>query len=442
MVLRSLSLRMVLMTGGLVAAGLVAVWLFITAVAVSEIEHGFNARLHGLLDSFSSSLEFDDGHHVMDPVDSAPAFDRPGSGMYGHVEWSDHTMAWSPSFWRSALVSTQPWDEKRALLLWQRQTSATGPWRVAGRDVLLAGDAGMTHVEVALDHAATALAIAALRRRLAGAFALFGVFIVALVAVQVTYGLAPLRQLSGVVAAMRAGRRGAQLGTVPSEVQPLMGEIEALVEQNRATVERARNHVGNLAHALRTRLSILRNALASGDLDVAREELAAAEAMVQHHLGRARAAALAGSTAENVAAGAAAQRLADTLERLHDRPLLIEVEGDTEAAVRCDRNDFVEMLGNLMENACKWAASRVLVTIRLGADRAVVVVADDGPGLTAAEAERVLARGVREDERVPGSGLGLSIVRDLATLYDGSIELGRSRLGGLEARLTLPLASG
>jgi signal transduction histidine kinase len=438
--LRSLSLRMVVMTGSLVAVGLVAVWLFITAVAVAEIERGFEGRLRGMLDSFSSSLEFSDGKHLMDPIDFDPGFARPGSGVYGHVEWSDRTLAWSPSFWRSALVSTQPWNERRAETLWREQIRPGGPWRVAGRDLLLAGDVGMTHVEVALDHSGTAAEIEGWRRRLAGAIALFGVFFVAVVAMQVTYGLAPLRQLSEVVANIRAGRRGTQPEGLPREVQPLMGEIAALIEQNRATVERARDHVGNLAHGLRTRLAILHNELASGNLAAAREELAAAETMVQHHLARARAAALTGATAEDVAVGTAAQRLADTLERLHQRPLLIEVTGDTEVEVRCERNDLVEMLGNLMENGCKWAASRVEVSIRRDGESVVVAVGDDGPGLAAPEAERVLARGVREDERVPGSGLGLSIVRDLVTLYGGSIELGQSHLGGLEASLTLPVA--
>jgi signal transduction histidine kinase len=439
---RSLSLRMVVMTGSLVAAGLVAVWLFITAVAVAEIERGFKARLDGMMDSFASSLEYSDGKHLMDPIDSDPGFARPGSGIYGHVEWSDGAVAWSPSFWRSAPMAAGPWEPRRAEALWKAQTAPGGPWRVASRELLLAGDAGMTHAEVALDHSGTAAEIEGLRRRLAGAFALFGMLFLVVVALQVTYGLAPLQRLSEVVADMRTGRRGTQPEGLPRELEPLMAEITALVEQNRATVERARNHVGNLAHALRTRLAILHNALAAGDMKVARAELAEAEATVQHHLARARAAALAGSAAEDVAAGKVAQRLADTLERLSARPLLIEVEGDTEAAVRCERDDLVEMLGNLMENACKWAASRVRVSIGRDGESVVVAVGDDGPGLADAEAERVLARGVREDERVPGSGLGLSIVRDLARLYGGRIELGRSDLGGLEARLTLPVSAG
>ncbi|MBN8891717.1 MAG: ATP-binding protein, partial [Rhodospirillales bacterium] len=202
--------------------------------------------------------------------------------------------------------------------------------------------------------------------------------------------------------------------------------------------------VGNLAHALRTNLAVLRNALDSGDRPAAAHQLATAERLVQHHLGRARTAALAGAAATELPLRAVVEDIATALERLFaDRAIDIEVLGDPALRVRCEHADLSEMLGNLMENACKWARNRVRVEVGAAPGRVFARVEDDGPGLPPAQLDAVRARGARLDEAVPGSGLGLAIVTDLATLYGGGLELSAAPppMGGLAACLWLPAAA-
>jgi signal transduction histidine kinase len=253
-----------------------------------------------------------------------------------------------------------------------------------------------------------------------------------------------LRGLKSAVAELRMGKAFGVLRGLPSEVRPLVIEISALVRQNRATVDRARNHVGNLAHALRTRLAITRNALDQADISVARQEITEAENLVQHYLARARAAALTHSAAMTVPLLEVGDALAVALRRLFaDRGLTILTEGDRGVSVQCDRDDLMEMLGNLMENACKWARQTIRVTVSAMDGMARVTVSDDGPGLPAALIDAVLRRGNRLDEAQPGTGLGLSITAELVRLYGGQIELiSPGPDGGLAVSLSLPRGNG
>jgi signal transduction histidine kinase len=275
-----------------------------------------------------------------------------------------------------------------------------------------------------------------------GTFAVLGAGLVGGVAGLAVWGLAPLRRARRALAQVRAGKRERlSAGSAPAEIAPLLEEIDALVAQNRATVERARAHVGNLAHALKTPIAVQRIALdaAAPDLATARAQAAAMERLVQHHLTRARAAALSGAAAAEAAPFAVAGEVARALRRLFaGRGLEIAVAGDANARVPVDQQDLAEMVGNLLENACKWARTRV--ELRVGREGAGVIVSvtDDGPGLSAEEREAVVARGARLDEATPGSGLGLAIVRDLADLHGGGLELAAAEGGGLLARLRLP----
>jgi signal transduction histidine kinase len=257
----------------------------------------------------------------------------------------------------------------------------------------------------------------------------------------VVQGLSPLRRVSRALAEIRDGRRERLAIAAPSEIAPLVAEVDALLVANRATVERARSHVGNLAHALKTPLAVLRNALdrTSPDVEAARAEASSLERLVHHHLARARVAALASSSAADASPLAIAEEVGGALRRLFGaRDLLIEVDGDPGTRVRVDPQDLAEMLGNLMENACKWARQSVSVTVATDGTSVVVSVGDDGPGLPEDRRDAVLGRGVRLDERTAGSGLGLAIVSDLAALHGGGVEISRSSKGGLLARLRLP----
>jgi signal transduction histidine kinase len=206
-------------------------------------------------------------------------------------------------------------------------------------------------------------------------------------------------------------------------------------------VERARAHVGNLAHALKTPLAVQRTALDPSSLDtrLAREQTRAMELMVQHHLSRARGAALAGAAATDAAPVEVAQEIAMALRRIFaNKDLDIDIVGDETLRAKVDRQDLMEMLGNLLENACQWAQHQVTASITQGSRTLLITVTDDGPGLTSKDYDAVLARGVRLDEAKPGSGLGLAITRDLVTLYGGTLSLQEARGAGLSVQITLP----
>jgi signal transduction histidine kinase len=301
-------------------------------------------------------------------------------------------------------------------------------------------------VQVAGSREATIRELSGLRRGLALAFGLLGAGLVLGVAAQVVWAMRPLREARAALAAVRAGERERLGLAAPAEIAPLVEEVDALIAQNRATVERARAHLGNLAHALKTPTAVLRNALdgvSGSGTEAAREQVAEIEGILRHHLARARASALAGSAAGAVGVRAVAEEVAAALRRLQaEHPIRIEVTGDDALRVGADRQDLVEMLGNLMENACKWAASRVELQVAAAGPTVLIEVEDDGPGLPEGQARATaVARGVRLDEAVPGTGLGLAIVSDLAGLHGGRLVLAPgARLGGLRARLELPAA--
>lgn len=445
---RSLTVRLALLTGAWVACGLVAAWLLVAGSASTYIETSFNTHLTGLLDAVVAGAELDSsGHPVLARAVSEPRLDEPYSGVYWQIDGPGGAIATSRSLWDQT-IPERPISEPGV-----RLRSVRGPngqhLRLAERDIVLPESGTGLHVRVAMAHDAVYHDVDRLRHGLAAGFAVLGVGLVAGTVLEVSLLLAPLRRLRRALAGLRAGRNRTLGVHAGAEVAPLIAEIEALVAQNRATVERARGHIGNLAHALRTDLAVLHNALEAGDLEAARAQVASAETLVAHHLTRARSGALTGATAEDVPLLATADEVAGALRRLFAaRELSIEVAGPEGLRARCDRQDLSEMLGNLLENACKWAASRVRLDATEVDGMARIAVADDGPGMKPEEMPRVLARGVRLDEAPPnadpsgrgpsGAGLGLAIVADLAGLYGGALNLEAAEPHGLRAVLTLP----
>jgi len=262
----------------------------------------------------------------------------------------------------------------------------------------------------------------------------------------VRHGLSPFTELRERLASVRDGRARRVDGHYPSEVQPVVDDLNALLDLRDQTVKRAIAKAGDLAHALKTPLAVLAHeaevadGAGQGELAaVMRQQIERMRRQMDYHLAHARAAASGAAPGAHCSVLPSAEGLARTLLRLHaDRGLSIEVEADAAHVVRVEREDLDEMVGNLLDNACKWARSRIVIASASSGPAIVITVDDDGPGLEASMREAVLQRGVRADEAAPGSGLGLAIVRDLAELYGGSIALGPSPSGGLRARLQLP----
>jgi len=440
----SLTRRLALLAALWVAAGLGVTGWFVVRLTEEQIEIAADARMTSLMDAVVAAAALDPvrGPILVRAV-SEPEFDRPLSGHYWQMSAQGGLVATSRSLWDQRLPAPRPDAEPRNEdILGPRYE----PLRLLERKVQLEARFGTPRfqtvtVQVAVTRVPTDVEIGRLQKGLVLAFLGLGTGLVAVVALLVVWSLAPLRRAQEELVEVRAGTRQHVDLTVPSEIAPLVREIEALIEQNRATVDRARTHVGNLAHALKTPIAVLRNALEREELPAARAQAAMLERLVQHHLRRARAGALAGAAGSEASPMAAAQSLATALRRLFSaRGIAITVLGRDSARSRADPQDLTEMLGNLMENGCKWAVSKVEARVLPGATGMIrIEVEDDGPGLAEGQDAAALARGVRLDEAAPGSGLGLAIVADLAGLYGGTLTLNRgARMGGLRAVLELP----
>ncbi|RDV02129.1 sensor histidine kinase [Undibacter mobilis] len=435
--------------------------LLVTGIVLSSlyrqtVERSFDRRLGVYLRTLVAD--------VASPADDRfpqalgePLFELPLSGWYWQVTRLDSgkpDLRASRSLWDGGL----PHLEAKGVAAapdGSRQGYVTGPedqrLRLVERNIDL-GEEGQYLVAVAGDAAEITDDVRAFDRALLATFSILAAVLLLTTMFQVRFGLAPLKRITDSLAAIRSGNAERLAGDFPVEIAPLARETNALIEANKGIVERARTHVGNLAHALKTPLSVMVNEAAArpGDplADKVQEQAAIMRDQVARHLERARIAArvtVVGSVTEVLPV---VEALARTMEKIHrGRGIAIEVRTENSGApdairFRGERADLEEMLGNLIDNACKWAASRVAIEVmREGAgeaQRVRVVVDDDGPGLTPAEREQVARRGRRLDESKPGSGLGLSIVVELAGLYGGELKLGSAPIGGLRAELTLP----
>lgn len=277
------------------------------------------------------------------------------------------------------------------------------------------------------------------------ALLILGLGLVVAVFLQVQIGLRPLYGLRNEIADVRKGKAARIVHSYPLEIQPLAEQVNRLLDHNQETVERQRTHVGNLAHALKTPLSVMlaEAGTQQGQLpDIVRKQTEIMKAQVDHHLRRARAAARAQLLGERTPIAEVLDEMAVMLERVFEwKNVEIDWRAPDELGFRGERQDLQEILGNLMENACKWSKRRVRISAgATGLGQMVVVVEDDGPGLPAEQREAALQRGMRMDETTPGSGLGLSIVVELTRAYGGRITLSDSDMGGLKVLLELPTA--
>lgn len=333
-----------------------------------------------------------------------------------------------------------------------RRGYATGPderrLRIVER-VIDTGDQGVYLVQVAATTEEVDQTITTFQYSLLATFLVLALALIGSTLFQLRYGLRPLRRLREGVASIRKGEAERIEDDFSSDLSPLANELNLMIAANRDVVERARTQVGNLAHALKTPLSVVVNEAGAepGPLaDKVKEQAALMRDQVAFYLDRARAAARAGSIGVATDVAPTIDALLRTFRKIfrdHD----IVLDGDIPASLRFkgEKQDLEEMVGNLVDNAGKWSGGEVMVSVTLQvADQShtqsffTVIIDDDGPGLAEDKREAATRRGQRLDESKPGSGLGLSIVTDLASLYGGSLKLDQSPLGGLRAQLQLP----
>jgi signal transduction histidine kinase len=451
----SLALRLFLW-----ATGWTVVILIITGIALSTlyrhaVERSFDRRLDVYLRTLVADVASpEEGADKYPQSIGEPLFELPLSGWYWQVTRLDtkspevHS---SRSLWDSNLPRLP--DDKSAAAAEYRQGYAQGPeeqdLRMVERNIDLGND-GRYLIAVAGDASEIDDETHSFDRAIGFTFAALTVALLLTTALQVRFGLAPLTRISESLAAIRSGRAERLEGEFPVEIASLARETNALIDANREIVERARTHVGNLAHALKTPLSVIVNeAAARGNDPLAHKVLEQTDIMrdqVARQLERARLAARSTVIGTLIDVPPVVTALARTMEKLHRaRDIAIDIDVPAHARFRGEQQDLEEMIGNLVDNGCKWALSRVAIEVMADPppssglkSRVRIIVDDDGPGLSPAERERVAQRGQRLDETKPGSGLGLSIVVELAGLYGGVLTLGTAPIGGLRAELALP----
>lgn len=447
---RSLTVRLVAIAVLWIAAALVAGGLLLANVFRAPLETAFDQRLDYLLESLLSAAEISANGQAATVRDlGEPRFDAQYSGLYWQIVRTDTgaVIGRSRSLWdvELDLPSLITGGQIRGLAL-------AGPigqqLRATAMAITDEASAGRFVFVVAADAADLDASIQAFLTALIWSLALLGLGLLVAVVLQVYVGLLPLRGLRQALQDVRDGRAERLSRDFPQEVQPLADELNGLLDHTREVLARARAHVGNLAHALKTPLSVLSNtASAPGDdmADIVGQQTAQMRQQIEHHLSRARAVGQGTGLAAHVPVAPVMKAIARTVEKLHpDRGLAVAVECPSELTFRGERNDLEEMLGNLCDNAGKWArrdirmrAGTVSGTGRGGLNLRVTLE-DDGPGVDPALHDELFARGRRADESKPGAGLGLAIVRDIAALYGGTVSLTDSELGGLQVTLELP----
>lgn len=442
----SISRRMMLIAAGWIFILLTLGGLALESALTNLIRSQFDDQLEISLNAMVLNAEIDPFGEVRN---NRPLGDQrylePNSGYYWQISGGEFLPYLSRSLWDEPLEIRA---EERAVqpVFYDGQTATGEHIRIAQRTVGIPGSEVDWQFVVASTRAELDQQIANTRAILAWSFAVLGIGLFLMAMLQTWYGLGPLRRIRRAIARIRTTGTNRVTDPLPQEVQPMVEELNALLAHSERQAEEARTHAGNLAHALKTPLTVLNNAASAHapDLDeTVLREAALMRRQVDHHLARARAAGrrAVGLARSNVMDSA--QAVARAVSRLYS-DVRLDIDGSADAAVAIEKQDLEEILGNLIENAAKYGGGSVFVTVDAEPDSAqcVIWVEDDGAGIPEARREDLFSRGARLDTEKPGTGLGLAIVRDVAVIYGGSVELDESEdLGGLLVKLKLPRAS-
>ncbi|ATQ44910.1 sensor histidine kinase [Caulobacter mirabilis] len=451
---RSLVGRLVLLAAGWSVVVLIVTGLALTAFFQQAALRRFDQGLIELTEVLNAGINIKNGEVVVPPVNDTRS-GRAFAGRYWEI--AEHgssgkirAIRKSHSLFDTELKVS---DDVIAGIAAQPGTAIyfntigplDQPLRASGMQVQLDDRAQPVIILVAEDRSPIDREAERFALMTGAALLALGAGILAAVFLQVRIGLQPLFSLRREVAEVRKGRAERIEGDYPTELEPLARELNALVAHNQDVVERQRTHVGNLAHALKTPLSVMLTEAQQQPSQLSEVVTRQAEAMrnhVEHHLRRARAAARSQSMGERTLVEPVIDELAVTLERIFQRKgVEIDWRCPDDLCFRGEKQDLMEVAGNVMENAGKWCKAKVRVTAEIaGPETLLLRVEDDGPGLPAERRGEVLKRGARLDESAPGSGLGLAIVDELARAYGGTVTLGDAAMGGLKVEIVLPRA--
>ena len=443
---RSLQRRMVLIAAVWITMLLGVGGLALVQVLDDTLTASFDEQLANNLNAMINAAELDEVGDVrlLRPLGDQ-RFAEPYSGLYWQVSGGGHAPFPSRSLWDRQLALPPGNQDCRTPCKFESTQFPSETLRVIARSVRLPGAAQPFLFQVAQSSRDLDRQKARTRTVVGWSLGVLGIGLIVMVGIQSIYGLAPLRRVSKAIAAIRSGEARRVEAQFPVEVEPLVAEINELLAHGEAQSEAARRHAGNLAHALKTPMSVLIGEARGRDDPLARTIEAQVQVMrrhVDHQLARARAAGRRAASTARTPVWPSLEAIARTVGRIHQGKVLIDLAGDREASFRGEQQDLEEMLGNLIDNAALHGGGRVFITVEANADQVRVLVEDDGKGIAPDQRSRLFERGERLDTDKPGTGLGLAIVKDVAELYGGSVALDSSEdLGGLLVTLTLPLAA-
>jgi signal transduction histidine kinase len=432
--------------------GIAALWisllllgggLALDRVLSDAITRNFDDGMNYVLTAMIASAEIGpDGEVLFNREPADQRFLEPNSGLYYQISGKGHEDWRSRSLWDRAL-KVQAEHKDDAPHFYDSNQFPGEDLRVMERSIILPGSNTRWMFMVAQAREGLDAQIKTLRSTLFQSFALLALGLIVLATLQTLYGLLPLRKVRHEIVRMRGGEKNRVTEPMPAEVLPMVEELNALLAHNERQAEEARTHAGNLAHALKTPLTVIMNAATAQSPDLGDTVIREATTMrrqVDHHLARARAVGRRGAAQSRAEVWTSLEAVERAVQRLYP-DVRIDMDGVKDAAVRVERQDLDEMLGNLVENAAKYGGGSVFATVGRHGAMVEVLVEDDGAGIPEADRTRIFDRGVRLDSGKPGTGLGLAIVRDVAEIYGGSVVLEESEdLGGALVRLRLPAA--
>lgn len=414
-------------------------------VLVNAIIENFDRQLEFALTAMVSSADLDEQGEVrfLRPLGDQRFFE-PYSGLYWQVTAEGQESFRSRSLW-DRLLGPAPAPDCREPCRYASRRFEGEPLRVVGRHARLPGAQTVFYFQVAESTRDLDQQVSQIRAFLFWFLGLLALGLLSLSALQSTYGLSPLGRVSRAIVAIRSGEARRVDEDFPDEIAPLVGEINELLEHGEEQAAAAQRHAGNLAHALKTPMSVLMGeAQARADplAETVEAQVNIMRRHVDHQLARARAMGRRGDSAARTAVWPSLQAIARTVGRIHAaRGVTIDIAGDKAAVFRGEQQDLEEMLGNLIDNAALHGGGRVFVTVARSGETVEILIEDDGRGIAEADRDKLFARGERLDTDKPGTGLGLAIVRDVAEIYGGAVMLEESEdLGGLLVRLRLPAA--
>jgi signal transduction histidine kinase len=401
----------------------------------SALEDEFGQRLDTMLKALIASIEIrSDGEIAVRPLGDA-RFDQIFSGWYWQAT-SEKRQVRSRSLWDSEIGVVEGGPERSL-----RRTNGPNGERllVAERDVVFGDSGEPVHLLVAADVREVGERVALFNLLLVVSLGVLGIGMAAAILFQVQYGLRPLRRLAQDLLAVREGKRPRLSADYPREIAPLVSALNGVLDKDAELIERARTHVGNMAHALKTPLAIMTADLqGASERKLVADQVEVMRRLIERHLARASAGA-GRALGVKVAVREVVEGVSRALAKIYsDRGLTIDLDVSEDAAFRGSREDLEEIVGNLMENACKWAKGRIRVSARESESALVLAFEDDGPGIAAEHWGEVIHRGKRLDEVASGWGLGLAIVSDLVAVNGGQVALSRSGLGGLAVVVQIP----